>query len=197
MPKLIIWIIGLLLMIATASAIPDLCQYGFKAQTNCSYVTPPLNCTTYNYTIYNMTQQAAIQDNLLLFAAHLYYFEWPLNLSGGKYVISLCDGTQREVLVTDNMVYIANPPKELSFAFDMTTTAGVLFIGVLILIFLILFICSLIVRERVVLFSMINALYGLILAFLFGLTFSLAVGFIFGLLAVAEILIAIYRLRNE
>lgn len=62
----------------------------------CEMVTPPITCTTYNYTIYqNFTINQT--GNLQIYDDDLYYFNF--TKSNGEYIIKLCDGTYREIFV--------------------------------------------------------------------------------------------------
>lgn len=63
----------------------------------CQFVTPPLSCTDYNYTIYDSNKTINETGTLSIYSDNLYYFNFSKN--NGDYLISLCDGTFREVYV--------------------------------------------------------------------------------------------------
>lgn len=65
----------------------------------CIYITPQITCSTYNYTIYKNSTINETGD-LTIYKDDLYYFNFSKNY--GEYVITLCDGTFREVFVGGN-----------------------------------------------------------------------------------------------
>lgn len=98
-------IIALLICINTAQAI-EMCDSSLTIYTNCTMITPTMNCTVYNYTIINITGSVIEQGNLTKLYEDIYYLNF--TLSKGDYLIELCDGTTREVVVEDgNMWYTA------------------------------------------------------------------------------------------
>ena len=75
----------------------EICSDTPISNTNCEMVTPPISCTTYNYTIYDDNQTVNEIGNLSIYADNLYYFNF--SKSNGKFIITLCDSTYREVYV--------------------------------------------------------------------------------------------------
>jgi len=96
--KPILYLIIAFLMITTASAL-EMCDSYPEIRTNCTMVTPKIECSIYNYTIYNTNSTVANSGNMTLFTTGIYSF----NFTEGKgdYLIELCDGTTREVFVRE------------------------------------------------------------------------------------------------
>lgn len=88
----------------------DMCSDAIQINTNCTMVTPTLACTTYNYTIINITNGAILKRSALS-SVTLGVYQFNFTEGQGKYVVYLCDGTTREVNVSDresgNMVLAA------------------------------------------------------------------------------------------
>jgi hypothetical protein len=62
-------------------------------------LTPALNCVTYNYTVINTTGKIEKIGDLTNIYSNIYYFNF--TLSKGNYIVQLCDGTTREVVVAE------------------------------------------------------------------------------------------------
>jgi len=93
------WITLLILVLATTSvsATLELCEDTPEITTNCTMVTPAISCPAYNYTIYNVSGGVEESGNLTLLGGDIYYFNF--TLGRGEYLILLCDGGVREVVV--------------------------------------------------------------------------------------------------
>ena len=107
MKTIIILIITLLAMIVSANAL-ELCEGTPKISTDCAMVTPALTqCTTYNYSIFNTTGEEVSNGTLTLLNNDVYYFNF--TLGKGEYLIRLCDGGVREIIVEgkDEMASLA------------------------------------------------------------------------------------------
>jgi hypothetical protein len=95
---LLILILSFLLLISLSYAL-DLCKDTVEINTNCTMLTPNLNCTSYTYDIYNLSGSAIVQDGeLLQLNGSLYQFNF--TEEEGDYIVKLCDETTREVRVT-------------------------------------------------------------------------------------------------
>lgn len=120
------WLTVLILMLVflpISYAIP-MCKDSIRINSNCTMVTPSISCSSYSYQIFNVSENgmgALIEnDSLTSFNGSIYYFT--LIEPSGKYIINLCDGTTREVIVeppSDNMVLgiIIAMPLLLAFLF--------------------------------------------------------------------------------
>jgi hypothetical protein len=99
MCKKILWLIMLITMIQVVSAL-DMCTDTREINTNCTMMTPAMNCTTYDYEIINASSGAVVENNnLTLLYDDIYQFNF--TVGEGDYVIKLCDDTTREVRVTE------------------------------------------------------------------------------------------------
>lgn len=65
--------------------------------SNCTILTPVINCTDYNYTIINETGDIVTQGNLTPLEDQIYYFNFSEETGG--YIIELCDQSTREIIV--------------------------------------------------------------------------------------------------
>ena len=98
--KIIILMIIMVLIIPTINAVLDICRDTIEINTNCTMVSPTMNCTTaVNYSVFNLTGHNVQTGNMTLLAEKVYYFNF--TRPKGDYLIRLCDGTTREVIVTD------------------------------------------------------------------------------------------------
>lgn len=94
-----------MLCMSFAYALP-LCEEPISAEEECFFITPELSCSTYDYKIFNSTDDVVVFDNLTIFNGSVYKFNFSQNT--GDYLILLCDGTTREVIVggKDSMLAI-------------------------------------------------------------------------------------------
>lgn len=87
-----------MVQVAYASTCGDTVDIG----KNCTMLTPELTtCTTYNYSVYNTTAKVE-NGSLTLISDSIYYFTF--NQSEGDYIVKLCDGSTREIKVTNGMI---------------------------------------------------------------------------------------------
>jgi len=93
-------IITMFVLLAQAVLGLDMCSDAIQINTNCTMATPKLSCATYNYTIINITNGAILKRQALS-AVTLGVYQFNFTEGQGKYVVYLCDGTTREVNVTD------------------------------------------------------------------------------------------------
>jgi uncharacterized membrane protein len=98
MKKWILLIIGLVLMATSATAL-DNCEERREIQSNCTMLTPTISCTTYNYTVFHQNGSVSSDGDLNNHDNQFYSFNF--TESAGEYIIILCDGTSREIRVTD------------------------------------------------------------------------------------------------
>ena len=89
-------IILLLLMTPIAMAFP-MCESTKEINTNCTMLTPAMNCSVYNYTVINSTGSLMQNEHLTLLYDNLYYLNF--TLGKGDYIVKLCDDTTREIRV--------------------------------------------------------------------------------------------------
>ena len=98
--KAILWLAIGIFCINFVSAI-DICSRENPIRTNCTMLTPALNCTEvgYNYSIVNISGAIIVNSTLTNLALDIYY----LNFSQpkGNYIVRLCDGSTREVRVVE------------------------------------------------------------------------------------------------
>lgn len=110
MKKTILFIFFLLIPVANAI---DVCKDTPKISTPCMMLTPEIaRCDKYTYEVFyaNVTTEAgghSITDgNLSVYNGNIYYFNF--TEAGGDYLIRLCDGGTREIIVDndDNEFYL-------------------------------------------------------------------------------------------
>jgi len=96
----------LILMIPIVSAL-DMCEDSILINSNCTMLTPALNCSITNYEILNLSGTVLVSENLTLLLNDIYQFN--ISLSKGDYIARLCDGTTREFRIEeeDNEMIIA------------------------------------------------------------------------------------------
>jgi len=85
------------LLLFITSSLGVICSDTPISNESCAMVTPPISCTVYNYTIYDENQSVNEVGNLSIYADDLYYFNF--SKENGRFVITLCDSTYREVYV--------------------------------------------------------------------------------------------------
>ena len=96
MKKLIILILMLILPYSVSAL--DLCQDAPQVKKNCAMATPTISqCTNFSYNIYNTSGTLIQTGTMTLLKEDIYYFN--LTMEEGKYIIRLCDGATREVIV--------------------------------------------------------------------------------------------------
>jgi len=78
----------------------DMCDRKEGLNTNCTMVTPVLEgCSIYNYTIHNISGSLVVEENLTPMYGNVYKFN--VTLGEGDYLIELCEGTTREIRITE------------------------------------------------------------------------------------------------
>ena len=93
---IIIWAFVSLFLVSVVFALP-MCEDSPEIKSNCSMITPSIGCSLYNYSIFNTTGARLEFGNLTLLNDSVYYFNF--TLEEGEYVVKLCDGAVREVVV--------------------------------------------------------------------------------------------------
>ena len=98
-----IFVALLTILAATAMAAPfSMCEDPVTTGNNCTFITPTLNCTAYTYDIFNVSGASVVTNASL---AQLNNSLWTFNFTQvqetNEFVVKLCDGTTREVLVRD------------------------------------------------------------------------------------------------
>ena len=94
--KAMIWFLALVCCLVSVSALP-MCEDSPEITTNCSMLTPSIVCGEYNYSIFNMSGQRVEVGNMTLLNDSVYAFDF--TLGEGEYVVKICDGAVREVVV--------------------------------------------------------------------------------------------------
>ena len=86
-----------------ASPIYPKCEDTVEINTNCTMITPVLACATFDYNITNATggNKVVEQASLAPLNDSVYYFNF--TQGRGSYIITLCDGTSREVTVKEDV----------------------------------------------------------------------------------------------
>lgn len=82
-----------------SAAQPGMCEDTREINQNCTMVTPVTSCSTYNYTIINLTGEKVVESDLVFLNDSIYYFN--LTVGPGDYVIRLCDNTTRQIRVKE------------------------------------------------------------------------------------------------
>lgn len=78
--------------------VADMCEDEIEIITNCTMLTPSLDCGSYTYSIYNLTGNLEVfNESLTYLNSSIYYINFTLGI--GDYIVELCDGTTREVRV--------------------------------------------------------------------------------------------------
>lgn len=88
-----------LILIPIASALP-LCEDSPQISSDCTMVTPEISCGTYNYSIMNTSGHMQENGSLTRLHDSVYYFNFTMD--AGEYIIRLCDGAVREVVVKED-----------------------------------------------------------------------------------------------
>jgi hypothetical protein len=112
MKKWLLLIISLVVSMAflanpTPAAQPSfqMCKESVTINTNCTLVTPTLqNCTTPDYTIYNMSGDMVESKNLTQLSGDIYFLNF--TLPKGDYIVRLCDGSTREINIVEGDNYM-------------------------------------------------------------------------------------------
>jgi len=94
--KITLITITILICLATA-ANAETCKDQIITGQNCTILTPNIDCSHYNITIWNETGGLVRHVNLTSFASNMYTANF--NESTGSYVLELCEGTIREIIV--------------------------------------------------------------------------------------------------
>lgn len=77
----------------------DMCEDSILINTNCTMLTPALNCTIINYEIINLSGDVLVAENLTLLKNDIYQFN--ITLGEGEYIARLCDGSTREFKIEE------------------------------------------------------------------------------------------------
>jgi hypothetical protein len=87
--------------LCTAKDISDVfCEDVIQIGSNCTMMTPALDCTIYNYTIVNLSDAVEVDGGALTLLYHDIYKLNFTNISyAGNYVVRLCDGSVRGIIV--------------------------------------------------------------------------------------------------
>ena len=94
------WILLILLalMVSAVSATLPICKDSIKIDTNCTMITPELSCSVYNYDIIRINSTIVKNDQPLTnLDGDVYSFNFTEGT--GAYIVRLCDGTTKEVIV--------------------------------------------------------------------------------------------------
>lgn len=80
----------------------DLCDEYVEPNIGCKLVTPVLNCSSYNYSIYNKDNYLLENGNLSQYSENIYYINFFENT--GEYIIKLCDNSTVQINVKGSEV---------------------------------------------------------------------------------------------
>jgi len=95
--KIVIYLLVFFCFVQLATAL-NICELPLNVQEECILLTPTLVCSgEYNYEIFNNTGGTEQTGNLTVFDTNIYYFN--ISLSEGEYLVELCDGSTREIIV--------------------------------------------------------------------------------------------------
>jgi len=95
----LIYTIMFLMTIQLIQAI-DTCPDQIEITSNCTMITPSLNCTSYTYDIINSTDSTVITNQADLSNVYAGIYQFNFTLGEGEYIIKLCDETIRQVKVS-------------------------------------------------------------------------------------------------
>lgn len=108
-------------MIPVVYGLEELCQNVEVPLNNCTVVTPVINCTAYNYSIFNESGLVETNNLSVYDGSGTYYFNWS-NHDEGSYIVKLCDDRTNSILVKyeeDKMIPAALILLPLLFAFAL------------------------------------------------------------------------------
>lgn len=109
----------ILFLLVLPLAWADICTDTVEIRSNCTMITPTLNCSVYNYSIFNESGSQVETGSLHQLDSNIYKFNF--TLEEGAYVVKLCDGSTREVRVAEDdkmlIAVIALLPLILGFFF--------------------------------------------------------------------------------
>lgn len=97
------WIIliSIFLLLPTVMA-SELCENTPEINKGCTMVTPDLTqCTTFDYKIFDINGTVVETGDLALLEDNVYHFN--ITLEEGEYIIRLCDGAVREIIVKEDL----------------------------------------------------------------------------------------------
>lgn len=79
----------------------DVCEAIITPNATCKMITPVLeNCTSYNYTIFDINGTNVTNGDLTVYEGSKYYFNF--TEEKGEYTLELCDGTTAQVFVENS-----------------------------------------------------------------------------------------------
>lgn len=89
-----------LLLCSSVLAAPPMCEDFVKLHENCTMLTSSVYCPTLNYDIINMSGVEVVDNaSLTVFNEEIYSFWFNYTNVTGDYIVRLCDGSTREVIV--------------------------------------------------------------------------------------------------
>lgn len=95
--------IAILVVVAVLGVVATpypMCEGKKEIVGNCTMLTPTLtNCTTYAYTVVNLTGHQIENESLSNFSYSRNIYQLNFTQGPGDYIITLCDGTTREIRV--------------------------------------------------------------------------------------------------
>jgi len=101
MKKILIFLLLVFLLVSFVFAVEDpFCKSVQPADTSCTVKTlATTGCSSYNYTLYSLTEGFINEDYLRLLHDDFYYI--PFNQPEGSYYIINCDNTEVQILVEE------------------------------------------------------------------------------------------------
>lgn len=98
MKKLLLILTFVLILAAAASAF--MCEDTLIIKSNCTMLTPVLNCSNFSYQIMNLTGSLLETNQLGNLSEQIYYLN--ITQEAGDYLVKLCDGSTREIRVKED-----------------------------------------------------------------------------------------------
>ncbi len=89
------WILLIMLVLMINIAYAATCTDIVTPNTNCTMLTPSINCISYTYEVFNESGALADSGSLTQLNDTIYYFIF--NETGGDYIVKLCDDSTKEI----------------------------------------------------------------------------------------------------
>jgi len=89
----------LLFILPSVNAL-DICDEPVQPNIACKILTPEIYCSSYTYKVLNSTGDIIDTGDLTVFNDRVYSFNF--SKPSGEYLLNLCDGTTREIIVKED-----------------------------------------------------------------------------------------------
>jgi len=94
-----LFLVVLLFLLPSVNAL-DVCDEPVQPNYSCKILTPEIYCSLYTYKVLNSNGTIIDSGNLTLFNGYVYSFNF--SQGQGEYLLYLCDGTTREIIVKED-----------------------------------------------------------------------------------------------